>query len=301
MTEIDRSTGEPLKRIPIGPSADGIAVGGGSVWVTSSVSGQVTRVDERTGSVIGPVAAGSGADAVAIGPGAVWVANSLDGTVTRVDPASDSVAATIAVGDGPDGIAVTDGAVWVSNELSGTLTRIDPLRDIPVKTVTTGNRPEGIASVAGAVFVSMRASGAGHQVGTLTLLNASGDLGDGNPHLDPAIAYSQTDWQVAVLTNDGLTGFPRVGGSAGARLVPDLAVSLPVPTDGGRSYSFQLRPRIRYSTGQLVQPQDVRRGIERALLSSGGPGFYFDGVFGASACRPSGLRRRRAAISRGGS
>jgi peptide/nickel transport system substrate-binding protein len=78
--------------------------------------------------------------------------------------------------------------------------------------------------------------------------------------------------QLVMLTNDGLTGFQRVGGSAGVRIVPDLAVSLPAPTDGGRSYTFQLRPGIRYSTGRLVRPDDVRWGIERSLRlgSSGG-------------------------------
>ena len=82
--------------------------------------------------------------------------------------------------------------------------------------------------------------------------------------IDPAIA---SDAMVAamILTNDGLTGFKRVGGSDGARLVPDLATSLPTPTDGGRTYTFQLRPGIHYSTGALVRPADFRRAIERSL------------------------------------
>src|SRR5262249_35245054 len=163
---------------------------------------------------------GSGADAVAIGPRGVWVANSLDSTVTRIDPATDSVQAIIPVGDGPNGIAIVDGAVWVSNELGGTLTRIDPVRGVPVGTVTGGNRPAGIAVSSGALFVPVRASGAGHRGGTLTLLTSSGDL----KYLDPADAYSQTEWPIVSITNDGLVGYRRTGGSAGTKLVPDLAV-----------------------------------------------------------------------------
>ena len=34
------------------------------------------------------------------------------------------------------------------------------------------------------------------------------------------------------MTNDGLVGFKHVGGSEGTQLVPDLATSLPTPTDG---------------------------------------------------------------------
>ena len=153
----------------------------------------------------------------------------------------------------------------MSNELSGTLSRIDPDRDVVVDTVTTGNRPQGLVHDAGALFVTVGASGAGHRGGRVTLLTSSGDLGYLNPHLDPAVAYSQTDWQMVALTNDGLTGYRRVGGIAGSEFVPDLAVSVPMATDGGRSYTFRLRPGIRYSTGRLVRPEDFRRAIERAL------------------------------------
>ena len=82
-----------------------------------------------------------------------------------------------------------------------------------------------------------------------------------------------------MITNDGLVTYKRVGGSEGNRLVPDLAVSLPAPTDGGRTYTFQLRPGIRYSNGALVRPADFRRAIERALLaqSGGARPFYYSG------------------------
>ena len=56
------------------------------------------------------------------------------------------------------------------------------------------------------------------------------------------------------ITNDGLVTFKRVGGSDGATIVPDLATSVPLPTDGGRTYTFQLRRGIRYSTGAMVGP-----------------------------------------------
>ena len=64
-------------------------------------------------------------------------------------------------------------------------------------------------------------------------------------------------------------GYGRSGGAESYRVVPDLAVALPTVSDGGRTYTFQLRPGIRYSTGAVVRPADIRRGIERALLTSG--------------------------------
>ena len=77
--------------------------------------------------------------------------------------------------------------------------------------------------------------------------------------------------------------YQRVGGSDGIRLVPDLATSLPTPTDGGRTYTFQVRPGIRYSTGALVQPADFRRAIERALTyPSGHAATTSRGIVGAA-------------------
>ena len=73
------------------------------------------------------------------------------------------------------------------------------------------------------------------------------------------------------MTGDGLVGFKRVSGLDGGTLVPDLATSLPVPTDGGRTYTFQLRSGIKYSNGEPVRASDLRRALERDFLL-GSPG-----------------------------
>jgi YVTN family beta-propeller protein len=290
LTRLDPRTGTLRGTVRVGSGADGVADGAGAVWVTSESSGSVARIDPRTGSVTRTTNVGSGASAVAVGAGAVWVANSLDGTVSRLDPTSNRVAATIAVGDGPSGVSVTSrGMVWVSNELAGTLSRIDPARNEVVDTVTMGNRPEGLAPTADAVYVAVRASGRTHRGGTLTATGL-----DTPDSIDP---NASTFWEALTLTNDGLTGFRRAGGSDGARLVPDLAISLPTPTDGGRTYTFQLRRGRRYSTGALVRPADFRRAIERTLLLN--PGYYgpyYGDVVGAAGCLKT---PKRCDLSRG--
>jgi YVTN family beta-propeller protein len=282
LTKIDGQTGRVLRAgIPVGQStADGVAVGYGSVWVTSESAGSITRIDAQSGRIVQSVVSGNGANAVAVGHQSVWVVNDLDGTVTRIDPATTTRRATIPVGDGPNGIAVTSTAVWVSNAIAGTLSRIDPAGNTPPRTVKTGNRPEGIVVASNSLFVSVRASGAGHRGGTLTTLTAAGLI----TTMDPALVYLPAEVQANALTNDGLTGFRRMGGSAGNRLVPDLAVSLPAPTNGGRVYTFQVRPGIRYSTGALVRPQDFRRAIERTLVLPGGFRAYYAGIVGARKC-----------------
>src|SRR5262249_580230 len=81
--------------------------------------------------------------------------------------------------------------------------------------------------------------------------------------------------------------YKRVGGSDGASLVPDLAASLPSSMDAGRTYTFQLRPGIHYSTGAPVRPADFRRALERTLAKNTGIAFYFSGILGADGCAKS--------------
>jgi ABC-type transport system substrate-binding protein len=101
--------------------------------------------------------------------------------------------------------------------------------------------------------------------------------------IDPAVSHAPGSWLVMSVTNDGLVGFRHVGGEEGAAIVPNLATSLPTPTNSGKTYFFQLRDGVRYSTGEQVKAGDVRRGIERALLL--GPGAYhYSGILGADTC-----------------
>jgi hypothetical protein len=89
------------------------------------------------------------------------------------------------------------------------------------------------------------------------------------------------------MANDGLLGFRRTGGVRGAEIVPDLAASVPIPTDGGKTYTFRLRPGVRYSTGRGVQARDVRASIERVFAmkpESPGRGYY-NGIVGAVSGR----------------
>ena len=66
--------------------------------------------------------------------------------------------------------------------------------------------------------------------------------------------------------------------------VPDLATSVPEPTEGGRTYTFNLRPGIRYSTGELVKASDLVRGVQRALRASADRPDFYAGIVGGQAC-----------------
>jgi YVTN family beta-propeller protein len=279
VSQIDPDTGKVRRTMPAVIGASGIAVGLGRVWITSPSSGSMVALAPRSGQVLQHVGVGVEPDAVAVGAGAVWVANRADGTVSKFDPRTGAVTDTIPVGGGPTGIAAGSRDVWVANGKGKTVSRIDPSRGASTQTVRLGNPPQGIAVSPTATYVAVGSTGSEHRGGMTRALSTFPV-----PSIDPAASGAPPPWPILILTNDGLVGFRRVAGVQGAQLVPDLAVSLPTPTDGGRTYTFQLRRGIRFSTGKPVQPGDFKRAIER-LFVSGKATPWYTGIVGADRCR----------------
>jgi YVTN family beta-propeller protein len=290
LSRIDPETGTVVQTFAAGAGPVDVAADGDAVWVTNESVGRMLKVDPRAGRVVGTVNVGRGPTAVAVGAGSVWATNTLDGTVSRVDPETLTVTATIEVGEGPSGIAAGQDVVLVTLEPDGAISRIDPeTNDATVSSI--GGRPAGVARWGRSVFVAVRPAGDAHRGGTLTALESSAFFDS----IDPAKAYEPPSWRLLSLTNDGLTAFKRVGGREGAGVIPNLATSVPEPTQSGTIYTFQLRPGLRYSTGASVRATDFRRALERVfeLRSTTYP---YEGIVGAETC----LRRRASCdLSRG--
>ena len=261
--------------------ASGVAVGFHRVWITSPSSASVVALDPRSGRVVKSIGVGGDPDAVAVGAGAVWVASRADDTVWKLDR-KGSVQDVIPVGRGPIGIAAGAESVWVANGSAGTLVSIDPKTDTPSKPVRLGNPPRGLAMEPQGIYVAVRSTGLEHHGGTLRALTLIPVAS-----IDPALA-GYAPGSLLTMTNDGLVAFRKVGGVEGSQLVPDLAIALPTPTDGGTTYTFYLRSGIRYSNGKVVQPEDFRRAIERLFEVKGSVGtIYFGGIDGADRCLPT--------------
>jgi len=124
------------------------------------------------------------------------------------------------------------------------------------------------------------AAPASHRGGTLKLLaKAAGGT------LDPQVNYTLEYWQLYQATYDGLLGFKKAGGSGAFDVVPDLAVSLPKPTNGGKTWVFKLRKGIKFSNGQPLTVKDVVASFQRIFkVKSPTSGSFYAGIVGAKAC-----------------
>jgi peptide/nickel transport system substrate-binding protein len=274
VTKIDSKSGTMIKAFPAGPSPSDIVYGFHSLWIANETSARLTRLDPVSGG-LRTIQVGNGPEAVAVGLGSVWVANSLSGTISRVDPSSNIQTDEIPVGHGPSSVISSDHAIWVADSYGGKVVRIDAATGAIVA-IPVGNGPQSLASIGGRIWFSSRQTARVHRGGTLHLFEIQAP-----DSLDQDAAYASTAWSVSSMTGDGLVGYKRVGGLDGVTLVPDLATSLPLPTNEGRTYTFQLQRGIRYANGDLVRASDIRRALERDVrVNPVGPAFILDLVGG---------------------
>jgi YVTN family beta-propeller protein len=283
--EINPTTGSLQRTFSLDLQPSAIAAAGGTVWVAGYGNATVEQLDPTSGRVIARVRVGDGPAALALAAGSLWVANSLDSTVSRVEPSTLAVAATIPVGSGPTALASASGSVWVANQYSGTVSRIDPRRALVVRSVKVAGQPTSLAVSGGSVWVGVAVDNARHRGGTLVIVSAQALVSSSpNASIDPAIYSNATNPQFTGLAYDSLVNFEQSAGAEGLRLIPDLALSIPTPGDGGTTYTFRIRPKIRYSDGQPLRAGDFRRAFERLfrVASPGAP--LFEGIVGAQAC-----------------
>jgi peptide/nickel transport system substrate-binding protein len=138
------------------------------------------------------------------------------------------------------------------------------------------------AVVAGGCGHAARKGVVGRRGGTMIVLASSAPAG--SP--DPQVNYTLQEWQLLLVTHDGLVAFKRASGKEGTKLVPDLAESIPEPTDGGRTWRFTLRPRLKFSDGKPLTGRDVRATFERLFRIGDSPNAasWYSALRGGAAC-----------------
>ena len=149
--------------------------------------------------------------------------------------------------------------------------------------------PSGGASTGRATSV------ADHRGGTLKLLakSAAGTI-------DPMVNYTLAYWQLYQATYDGLLAFKKAGANEAFTVVPDIAQSIPTPTNGGKRWVFKIRKGIKFSNGKTVKPSDVAASYRRIFkVKSPTSGTFYAGIVGAKAClaHPAGCTLKGGVIA----
>ena len=149
----------PWHRVRLPGSAEGLAVGGGFLWVTSpSDSGgkdQVFQIDLRSDDLVRSINVGTLPLFITFGYGSAWVSCYDDGSVSVIRPGSKHPE-RVPVAAGPLGLAVGAGSVWVVSYWTQELSRIDPDTREVVGRISVGEGPLSVAAGAGAVWVTNR-------------------------------------------------------------------------------------------------------------------------------------------------
>jgi peptide/nickel transport system substrate-binding protein len=149
--------------------------------------------------------------------------------------------------------------------------------------------------VAACAFIASAAGSAAHSGRSASGITRGGTLKVGweasfgfTDNLDPTGEYlGDAQGILDNLLVRTLVGYRHTAGAAGNVLVPDLATSVPGPTDGGLTYTFHLKQGIKFGppVNREVTSKDILYALERlANPKDGGQySFYYTVIKGFSA------------------
>jgi peptide/nickel transport system substrate-binding protein len=104
-------------------------------------------------------------------------------------------------------------------------------------------------------------SSGGQNGGTVTIAAGTAPLS-----ADQGLDFTTQGQELYSVVNTPLLTFQRgVEGVGGAKIIPGLAKALPTVSNGGKTYTFTLRPGLKYSNGVAIKASDVPYAIERDI------------------------------------
>ena len=285
--------------------AQGVAVGGGSVWVSRDVGpGQVVRLDPATGRVQHRFDNLPPHDQLAFGDGSLWVADesgmaridattnqvthvggiqgntwveagggygwtsdSHKGVVYKVNQAGE-IADTYDVGIGANFMGYTGGTLWVGATDEGTATGIDAATG---KTTTYRfGHPVETATAGDGVLLAMLDPGKTAERFFSSFTGTTAKFFADSDELlrnEPALDANPAAYQIENATCAKLLNYPDAPPPQGWQLRPEVARTMPTVSRDGRTYTFTVRSGYRFSppSNQRVTSETFRYSIERVL------------------------------------
>ncbi len=108
---------------------------------------------------------------------------------------------------------------------------------------------------------SSPATTGGTNGGTITI-----DAGTPPLSADPGLDFTTQGNELYSVVDTALLTFQRgVNGVGGSKIIPGLAKALPTVSNGGRTYTFFLRPGLHYSNGTAIKASDETYALERDI------------------------------------
>jgi ABC-type transport system substrate-binding protein/class 3 adenylate cyclase/streptogramin lyase len=248
--------------VVVGNDPSAIAAGAGSVWVANRADGTVTRIDPST-LLTTAIPVGHGPTAIAVDSSGAWVANGGTDEIVRIDTATNATSSPRSIGKGPVALIATRDALWVSNGAAGTVQLLDPRSGKVRNTIRLGGTPQGLTSDGTAVWATIApAPPPAGATGGVLHLTAQNTLGS----LDPAFSSANAP-QLSYALCANLVTYPDKPAPEGSQIVPEVAEAVPAPSDGGRTYTFTIRPGFRFSapSNAPVTAQTFKSTIERVV------------------------------------
>ena len=101
---------------------------------------------------------------------------------------------------------------------------------------------------------------ASDQKGGTLKFGLAGEWGD---TFDPGETYYGYSWDMLRNYARTLTMFKTAPGKAGLELVPDLATDLGKSSDGGKTWTYTMKPGLKYEDGSPITAKDIKYAVER--------------------------------------
>jgi ABC-type transport system substrate-binding protein/DNA-binding SARP family transcriptional activator/streptogramin lyase len=261
LSRIDPRAGSQLASVEVGNDPSAIASGSGAIWVTNRSDGTVTRLDPST-MLTTTIPVGHGPAAVAVNRWGVWVADGGTNTLVHIDVDTNVVVGSTRIGKGADVLLATPGALWVADGQAGTVEKLDPRTGAVRETIVLGGTPSALTLAGGHVWVTVAPAPppAPATGGVARIAVHEQTL----PPMDPANG-SLPQFLYALCAN--LVTYPDKPAPEGSQMVPEVAESVPTPTDHGRTYTFTVRSGFRFSppSNAPVTAQTFKATIERVV------------------------------------
>jgi peptide/nickel transport system substrate-binding protein len=126
--------------------------------------------------------------------------------------------------------------------------------------------------------------------GTIVFDNSSGP-----DSTDAGNTYYAFNLNFTRLYATPLTTYQSCPGKCGANVVPALATALGTATDGNKTWTFHLKPNVKFEDGTTVTSQDVKYAVERTFDRSvlpNGPSYFATLLGGNAAHYPGPFKNR---------